>query len=469
MSRWPEACVAYARAARVAPDHPYLAGQRLHAQMKICDWTSFDERVAEVRDAVARGIPTDVFPLYGAPISAAEQKTCAEHYAATRFGSGAPSQPPAPGEKIRLGYFSADFHSHATAYLIAELIELHDRTRFEVIGFSFGPSGPDPMRDRLRAGFDRFFDLAGLDDAGIAEISRGVGIDLAIDLKGYTIGSRPGVFAARAAPVQVSYLGFPGTLGARFMDYILADPVVIPNTARGEYIEKVARVGGCYQPNDRKRPQPPKRTRREDHGLPTEGFVLACFNSTYKITPDVFTVWMRLLTSVKGSVLWLMDDNPTAVANLRRAATEREVDPRRLVFAARVAPEAHLERHQHIDLFLDTFHYTAHTTASDALWMDTPIVTRLGKTFAARVAASLVASAGLPELVCETAEAYEDLALRLAHDPERLAALRVRLAAGKVESRLFDTPRLAREIEQLYAAMHEGRLAHLPPEHLDAG
>jgi predicted O-linked N-acetylglucosamine transferase (SPINDLY family) len=460
---------AYDRAWALAPTLPYLAGQRLHAKMKICDWRDLDEGLAAVRDALAAGRPPSaLLPLLALPLAPEEQLRAAELYTAAEFPASPAAPAPSPAERIRLAYLSADFHDHATAYLMAELFELHDRARFEVIGISFGPAADSPMRQRLRAAFDRFFDVAPLGAAAIADLVRGLGVDVAVDLKGFTAGARAAVFASRVAPVQVNYLGFPGTMGADFMDYLIADPVLIPPSARGHYAEKIAYVGGCYQPNDRRRPEPTITTSRADHGLPAHGLVFGAFNNAYKILPAVFAAWMRLLADVEGSVLWLFVETPESADNLRAEAARHGVDPGRLVFAGMKPLPGHLERHRHMDLFLDTGPYNAHTTASDALWMDVPLVTWAGETFAGRVAASLLTAVGLPELVAPSFAAYEALALDLARDPARLATLKGRLAMGKRASRLFDTPRLARDLERLYAAMHERRLAGQPPDHIPA-
>ncbi|MBW8812019.1 MAG: hypothetical protein JF588_01220 [Caulobacterales bacterium] len=471
LRRWAEADAAYARARYLDPRQPYLAGQQLHGRMKVCDWTDLDAALAELRQGLAQRQPVSVpFPLLALPFDAAELKTAAEVYAEASFGPqprAAPAFPrPAAAERLRLAYVSADLHDHATAHLIAELIEHHDRARFEVMAFSYGPPSRDAMRQRLRNAFDRFFEVGGLDDPAVADMARGLGVDIAIDLKGYTAGARPGIFAARAAPVQVNWLGFPGTMGVGFMDYLIADPVLIPPDARDHYVEKIAWLGGSYQPNDRQRPCPPRTTRRADHGLPADGFVFGAFNNPYKILPEMFAAWMRILRAVPGSVLWLFSDNEAAAGNLRAAATAAGIDPARLVFAGLVPRERHLERHRHMDLFLDTAPCNAHTTASDALWMEVPLVTWRRETFAARVAASLLTAAGLTELIAGTLADYEALAVALARDAGRMAGFRARLAQGKATCRLFDTPRFAKDLEGLYAAMHARRLAGLAPDHM---
>jgi len=469
LQRWAEAGEAYDRTLAIDPSYPAALGQRLYVRTKLCDWRDYDDARRTILEGVrAGGLPTMPFALLAVSESAADEKTCAGTYARKHLSAPRVAPPaPQPADRIRIGYFSADFHRHATAHLMAEVFELHDRDAFEVTAFSFGRQGAeDAMRRRLVPAFERFFDVAAMDDGAIADLARGLGLDIAVDLKGFTQEARAGIFLRRAAPVQVNYLGYPGTMGAPFMDYLIADPVVIPPEARDDYAEKIACLPGSYQPNDRRRPQPPATTSRADHGLPQGGFVFGCFNNNYKVTPDVFAVWMRLLRQTEGSVLWLFREDPAAEGNLRRAAAGHGIDPSRLAFAPPVSTEAHLERLRHMDLFLDTSPYNAHTTGSDSLWMGTPMVTMLGATFAGRVGASLLTAVDLPELVTRSWAEYEDLALALALDPGRLADLRRRLAEGQLQKRLFDAPRFTRDLEALYRAMHDRRLADEPPEHI---
>jgi predicted O-linked N-acetylglucosamine transferase (SPINDLY family) len=350
---------------------------------------------------------------------------------------------------------------------MAELFGLHDRARFEVVGFSFGPAPDEATRQLLAGGFDRFEQVAGLADAAIAARARALGIDIAIDLKGYTEGERAGVFARRAAPIQVSYLGYPGTMGAPYIDYLIADRVIVPDGSAPHYSERVVRLPGSYQVNDRRRtivaPTPP----RTALGLPAEGVVFCCFNRAYKLTPETFASWMRILAAVEGSVLWLLEEQPRGSDNLRREAAARGIDPARLVFAAKAPVGEHLARQRAADLFLDTLPCNAHTTASDALWAGLPVVTRCGESFAARVAASLLHAVGLPELVTTTAADYEALAIALARDPARRARLREHLARDPTRLTLFDTPAFARGLEAAFERMHARRMAGLPPEAFD--
>jgi predicted O-linked N-acetylglucosamine transferase (SPINDLY family) len=371
-----------------------------------------------------------------------------------------------PG-KIRIGYYSADFHNHATTHLMAQALEAHDRGRFEVYGFSFGPDESDAMRRRVFAACDKFLDVRNASDGEIAQLSRQLGIDIAVDLKGHTQNSRPGIFAGRAAPLQAQYIGYPGTMGAAYMDYVIADKIVIPPGAEADYDEKILRLPHSYQANDSTRKISSKTTTREDAGLPPSGFVFCSFNNNYKILPDTFASWMRILTAVDGSVLWLLEDNALAAANLRRHAADRGVDPARLVFAGRVPLEDHLARHRLADLFLDTWPYNAHTTASDALWTGLPVLTRMGKAFAGRVAASLLTALDLPELITASTEDYEKRAVELARNPEKHAALRAKLAANRTTMPLFDGKLIARHLEAGYEMIHARQQSGLPPDHIE--
>jgi predicted O-linked N-acetylglucosamine transferase (SPINDLY family) len=368
--------------------------------------------------------------------------------------------------RIRLGYFSSDFREHATAYLMAELIERHDRAKFEVIGFSLGHPQKDAMRARLEKSFDRFFDASALSNKDVALLARELEIDIAVDLKGFTQDNRTDIFALGAAPIQVSYLGFPGTMGTDYIDYLIADATLISEQQRQHYAEKIAYLPDTYQVNDSKRGISDISFTKSECGLPEDGFVFCAFSNSYKITPDMFDIWMRLLTRVPGSVLWLMGGATSATSSLRTEARARGVAPDRLVFAKRMELAQHLARQRLAGLFLDTLPYNAHTTASDALWAGLPVLTCLGETFAGRVAASLLRAVGLPELVTFSLDDYERLALELATQPEKLQALRDKLAANRLTEPLFDTARFARNIEAAYAEMWRRKQAGLAPDHI---
>jgi predicted O-linked N-acetylglucosamine transferase (SPINDLY family) len=322
------------------------------------------------------------------------------------------------------------------------------------------------MRVRLKGAFDKFIDVRNMSDRDVAVLARGLEIDIGVDLNGFTGDARTSIFAMRAAPVQVSYLGYPGTTGADYIDYLIADPMLIPAAHRAHYTEKVVYLPNTYQPNDRKRQISDKGFTRSELFLPQEGFIFCCFNNNYKTTPDVFDSWMRILGRVDGSVLWLLEDNEIAVRNLKKEASARGIDPNRLVFAPRMTLPDHLARHRVADLFLDTLPYNAHTTASDALWAGLPVLTQIGETFAGRVAASLLNAAGLPELITTTRDAYEALAIELASNPAKLASIRQKLSDNRLTTPLFDTTLFTKHIEAAYTAMYERHQAGLPPDHI---
>jgi predicted O-linked N-acetylglucosamine transferase (SPINDLY family) len=366
---------------------------------------------------------------------------------------------PRQGDRIRLGYLSADFHEHATAHLTAELFERHDRTRFEVIGYSTMPGDGSAMRARLERGFDRFVDLADMGDEAAARRIHADGVDILVDLKGHTEGARLGILARHPAPLQVAFLGYPGTNGADFIDYAIADRHVVTPASQVQFRERLVLLPDSYQPNDRQRQIAEAAPTRAEAGLPERGpgnaIVFCCFNNSYKITAEIFAIWMRLLRAVPGSVLWLLEANQVVRDNLAREAVRRGVLPDRLVGAPRLPLASHLARHRLADLFLDTLPYNAHTTASDALWAGLPVLTCPGETFASRVAASLLHAIGLPELVTSSLADYEALALRLATDPASLAALKAKLAANRLTTPLFDAARFTRHLEAAYRRMWE--------------
>jgi protein O-GlcNAc transferase len=466
-----EALASYARALTLQPDLAFLSGQVICTRMAICDWNQAAADLARLterieRDEAACG-PFGFLALSG---SAELQRRAAEIWVRERCPMN-PLLPAIPRradhERIRVGYFSADYHDHATSHLIAGLFEMHDRSRFQVIAFSFGPDSTGAMRVRIKAACDEFIDVRDQSDSEVAQLARDLQIDVAVDLKGFTDGHRVGIFALRAAPLQVSYLGYPGTLGANYMDYLIADHTLIPEESRPHYAEKIVYLPDSYQANDGKRAIADRVFTRAELGLPPADFVFCCFNNNYKIMPDTFERWMRILERVPGSVLWLLADNPTAVGNLRREAVRRSVNPERLVFAERIGLPEHLARHRAADLFIDTWPYNAHTTASDALWAGLPVLTCAGEGFASRVAASLLTAVGLPELIVSTPEHYEDLAMRLAIDRQRLAEIKQRLADNRLTAPLFDTQRYTRHMEAAYTKLYERYQADLPADHID--
>jgi predicted O-linked N-acetylglucosamine transferase (SPINDLY family) len=457
----------YARLATLAPDFPYALGNYFTARAYACDWRSRDADFTRLRAELAAGRP--VLQPHASTLFCdrpEDQLQAARIWVAVRCP---PAREPLwrgeiyTHEKIRVAYLSADFHTHATAHLIAELIESHDRARVESTGISFGPDDGGAMRARLARGFDHFIDIRGRSDAEAAAELRAREIDIAVDLKGFTQGARPGILALRPAPVQVNYLGYPGTMGAPYIDYIIADRIVLPPEQRAGFSESVAYLPDSYQCNDATRPIAPDVPTRGEAGLPDTGFVFASFNNLYKITPAIFAVWMRLLRAVPGSVLWLLDDNADARGHLHREAQAHGVPAARLVFAARLPPDEHLARHRLADLFLDTLPCTAHTTASDALWAGLPLVTILGTSFAGRVAASLLHAMGLPELIAGSLADYEAMARHFARDARALDGVRVKLARNRESFPLFDTARFTRHLETAFAKMRARQRRHEAP------
>lgn len=456
LQRPSDAVSAFEQLLRVEPDFPYALGHLIFCKLQCGSWSDLDALCSRLYGELQAG-KRAVTPALATALldKSSDQLRALQIVARDKFRAAPPMW---RGEqyrhdKIRIAYVSSDLHAHATAVLMAGVFEHHDRSRFETTAISLGPADASPMRARLKNSFHRFIDAGNGSDAQIATLMRQMEIDIAVDLKGYTSHARPGIFACRPAPVQVNYLGFPATMGAEFIDYIVADRFTIPAAGAPCFTEKVVRLPDSYQPNDTTREIAANTPTRSDMGLPETGFVYCCFNNSFKIQPHIFGVWMRLLREIAGSVLWLLADNSTAVENLKREAGQRDVDPERLVFAPRARLDEHLARHRLADLFLDTLPYNAHTTASDSLWMGLPVLTCTGSTFAGRVAASVLNAAGLPELVMSTLDEYEALALSLAREPARLAAIRAKLAGNRDTGPLFDVARFTRHLESAYAQM----------------
>jgi protein O-GlcNAc transferase len=459
LRRYAEAIGDFEQALALAPQHPYAFGGLADAALKICDWPRMERIGRELPAHIGKGDIVPPLTLLGYTSDPLLQLQCARafvrHLAPPISASLAPTRPRVrqETEKLRIAYLSSDYFSHTTAFLMAELFEIHDRWQFEILGFCFSPDDGSAMRARLIAAFDEFHLVHTHSDREVADLIRQRKVDIAVDLKGFTQDSRPAILASRPAPVQATYIGFPGTMGADFIDYVIADPNVLPFEQQPFYPEKIVQLPDCYQVNDSHREIAALAPSRRELGLPEHGLVFCCFNNNWKITPPIFDVWMGLLRAIAGSVLWLIRDNEAAAANLRKEAAARGIDPQRLVFAEHVTLEDHLARHRRADLFLDTLPYNAHTTASDALWTGLPIVTCQGEGFAGRVGASLLHAAGMSDLVTTNLADYETLALRLANDPSALKALRERLTAKRSNLPLFDTDRFRRHIEAAYSTM----------------
>jgi len=466
---FPVALSAFRKAAELHPGMTGVDGSRFRIKMMTFDWREFETERAALLASFRAGSP--VMPpfffisVFDAP---EDQLRCARMWAWP-----AEPQPVWKGERydherLRIAYLSGDFHEHPVGIQIAGLLEQHDRSRFEVSGISVGLEDDSPTRRRLQAAVERFVDAVALSEDKIADLVRELEIDILIDLSGPTEGARTGVLAKRCAPIQVSYLGYPGTMGTEYHDYVIADRIVIPEHHRLHYSERVVYLPNSYMPTDDKRDISEAQFTRAELGLPLEGVVYCCFNNNYKVTPTVFDIWMRILARVDGSVLWLHERAAQAANNLRMEAAARGIGPERLVFAQRLPRLAdHLARHRAADLFLDTLPFNAHTTAVDALWAGLPVLTRIGESFAGRVAASLLESIGLPELIATSAGEYERRAIELGSDRAKLEVIRQRLASNRLTTPLFATERFTRGIENAYVQMYERHCAGLAPDHID--
>lgn len=467
LRRYEEAAASFRQVLALAPRTPYALSSLVWSELFACDWRELEQHVGALREQVrANAVLAAPFTLLAVSDSPAEQRQCAERHVRETLGGA--REPLWGGEsyrhaRLRLAYLSADFHQHVTAQVMTRHFELHDRSRFELVGVSYGPDDGSAARRRLERAFDRFVDVRAMSDAQAASSLRELEVDIAVDLKGHTADSRLSILAWRPAPLQVTYLGFPGPTGASYVDYVIADRVVIPPGEERFYSEKVACLPESYWVNDSTVAIAERTPPRAELGLPEAGFVFCCFNNIYKLTPHLFEVWMRLLARLPGSVLWLLAHNPAATRNLRESARARGVDPARLVMAARAPLAEHLARHRCADLFLDTLPYNAHTTTTDALWAGLPVLTCAGTTFPGRVAASLLGAVGLPELVTRSLADYEALALELARDRNALAGVRAKLARNRLTQPLFDSERSCRHFEAAFLRMWEMHQRGEPP------
>lgn len=464
------ALAAYDRALSLRGGDSEAESMRLSAKMRLCDWNNIDSDWLELLACVKRGLPIYPFVTLAASSSPDEQLRCARLFSKTSFPIA--DKPLWQGQvyshdRIRIAYLSGDFREHAVTYLAAGLFEQHDRSRFEVTGLSFGADRDSPLRRRITNAFEHFIDVRHNSDQDIADLVRDLEIDIAVDLMGYTQNARTGILARRPAPIQVSYLGFLGTMGADFIDYVIADKIALPFDQQRYFIEKIVHLPDCFLVNDNRLAIAPHTPSRGDAGLPAEGFVFCSFNNSYKLTRPMFELWMRLLHTVEGSVLWLAEANPEMALNLRREAQRGDVDPRRLIFAPRLPLAEHLARQRLADLFLDTAPYNAGATAAAALWSGVPVLTVLGKTFVGRMAASMLHAVGLPELAAELLPDYEALASRIATEPALCASLKDKLARNRETFPLFDTARATRHIEAAYEAMWQAYRHGRPPANLE--
>ena len=445
-------------ALRIKPDYALARAEKLWQQAHICDWLELKDNRRFLKDlGITDGFvpPFRVLSFEDAPDRHFQRSV---NYAQKNYPKKTITPAARPAEKpqrLRIGYFSADFHNHAAMYLMAHVFAAHDKSQFEIIAFSYGPNKQDEVRRRLVGDVDIFHEVCAMGDMQLVELARNERLDIAVDLTGYTQHGRVGIFSYGLAPIQISYLGFAGTLGADFIDYIVADPVVIPQENRGFFSENIIYLPNTYLPSDNQRVIADKAFTKEEMGLPDDGFVFCCFNNSYKISPDEFDIWMRLLSQVEGSVLWLVRDNNWSEDNLRREAEARGISGDRLIFAEKLKLADHIARHRLADLFLDTFNYNAHTTASIALWAGLPVLTKLGRGFPARVAGSLLSAVGLKELITENKAQYEALALRLATTPTKLAEIKAKLDENRLTHPLFDSKLYTKHLEQGYQLAYD--------------
>lgn len=464
-----EAFFSYNKALLLMPEHEYFFGYWVYTKRVLCDWRNVEQDLSDLEVKISSGKivlePVSALGLLNSPML---QKIAVRLYAQRKFPYSdilPPLTKYPRHDKIRLGYFSADYFNHAVSFLTAELFEKHDKSKFELVAFSLS-NIKDDMTKRIVTAFDQFIDVSSLSDQKVALMARELEIDIAIDLGGFTGRCRTGIFALRAAPVQVNYLGFPGTMGTDYIDYIIADTTIITVSHQQYYTEKIVYLPS-FQANDTKRVISDRKFTRAELGLPATGFVFCSFNNIPKINPTIFDSWMRILKQVDGSVLWMLGENATAVNNLRKEATARGVDSNRIIFAMRESLPDYLARYRIADLFLDTLPFNAGTTASDALWAGLPVLTQIGEPFAGRMAASLLNAIQLPELITTTQQDYEALAVELATNPDKLAKIKQKLADNRLTTPLFDIEYFTKHIESAYTQMYERSQSGLPPDHIN--
>ncbi len=448
----------YEKALKIKPDYPLALASKLHQQANIGDWDGIEverHRLSKLGTSMHGVSPWAILALEDAP---ERHQLRAEIYANSTYKEEAfplRSRPNKKPKRLRIGYFSQDFQNHPITYLILRMLELHNRDLFEIYAYSFGQDTQSEMRQKIIQAVDFFKDTSSKTDKEMVQIARDDKIDIAIDLAGYTNNNRAGAFALRLAPIQINYLGFPSTMGTKFMDYIIADKTVIPRSMTKCYSEKIICLPNSFMVTDNTRKISKRVITRSEMGLPEKGFVFCCFNNNYKISSNEFDIWMRILTKVEGSVLWLRRSNEWSSANFRKEAKKRGVNPSRLIFAEKVPMEEHLARHRLADLFIDTFNYNAHTTATEALWLDLPIVTKIGKAFASRVASSLLKAIELPELITKTENEYEALILKLAKNPKFLMRIRRKLKINRLSKPLFNTELFTQNLENVYQRIYQ--------------
>ena len=472
LKRLDDAKESFESALKINPDSNFLLGRLIATKNNLCDWNSFIENSEKLKSNIEKGkkssSPFNLLSIYDLPEL---QKKFTETFVKEEYPDTNSTDPiikKKPKKKIRLGYYSADFHNHPVSYLIANLFELHDKSKFELIAFSLGPKKNDEMQNRISKAFDKFINVKSKTEKEISILSRELEIDIAIDLMGFTKNNKFRIFINRCAPVQISYLGYAGTTGTKSIDYIIGDKILIPEKYQKNFSEKIIYLPNSFMVNDPTKKISDKIITREEFDLPKNGFVFCCFNKKYKITPNVFEIWMRLLKKIDGSVLWLFEENSTSIKNLKIEASKGGVDGERLIFANRVPLLAdHFARHKLADLFIDTFPYTAHSTCSDALWAGLPVLTRMGQSFASRVSGSLLNAIGLNELITNTEEEYENKAFSLATDPNYINEIKNKLYKNRLTKPLFNVKLFTKHIESAYTAIYDRYNKNLPIENIE--
>ena len=463
----------YEKAIKIKPNLDFLLGSLIYTKLHLCNWKSFDENLKKIEENIIKGnkslTPFSSLLLLNSP---SLQKKAAEIYFKAKYISkdALKSFDERPeNNKIRVGYYSADFRKHVMSDLLIHLFKCHDKSKFELIGFSFIPGKPDLMHNEIKKNFDQFFDVSLKTDKEIAQISKDMNIDIAVDLMGYTTNARTGIFKESCAPIKINFLGYPGTLGSNHHDYIIADKTLIPKKNQKDYSEKIVYLPDSYKLDHSARKVSNKIFTKQEMGLPKKSFVFCCFNNNFKITPNVFNTWMNTLKSVNNSVLWLMikKNNPTVKNHLKKEALKKGIESDRLIFANRMPLSDHLARLKLADLFIDTMPYNAHTTASDALWVGLPVLTLCGETFASRVAASMLNAVGLSELITLTDKKFEDLAIELGNNPKKLQQIKNKLNNNKISKPLFNSKLFTKNIEKAYSIIYEEHLKKLPIKNIE--
>jgi predicted O-linked N-acetylglucosamine transferase (SPINDLY family) len=463
----------YEKAIKIKPNLDFLLGSLIYTKLHLCNWKAFDENLKKIEESIIKGnkslTPFSSLLFLNSP---SLQKKVAEIYIKAKYNSKnnlKSFDEKSQNKKIRVGYYSADFREHVMSDLLIHLFKCHDKSKFELIGFSFIPGKPDHMHNEIKKNFDQFFDVSLKTDKEIAKLSQDMNIDIAVDLMGLTTHSRTGIFTECCTPIKINFLGYPGTLGTNCHDYIIADKTLIPEKYQKDYSEKIIYLPDSYKLDHSSRKVSNKVFTRKELRLPKDGFVFCCFNNNFKITPNVFNIWMNILKNVKDSVLWLMikGDNLTVKNHLKKEALKKGIESDRLIFANRMSLSDHLARLKLADLFIDTMPYNAHTTASDALWVGLPFLTLCGETFASRVGASMLNAIELNELITLTEKGFENLAIDLAKNPKKLQQIKNKLNNNKISKPLFNTKLFTKNIEKAYSIIYEKYLKKLPRKNIE--